>query len=70
MNELIMGLNLYMSFFETLKEVCENKRCAECFFRIDHVCILDCEPEDYNLDIIREAVQKTLEKEIAENGNR
>lgn len=68
MNELELGLKLYMSLFEAMKKECENKSCTKCFFREDHVCILDCEPEDYNLDLIREAVVKTIEKEIAENG--
>lgn len=68
MNDLELALKLIVSLFETLKKECENKSCTKCFFRVDHVCILDCEPEDYNIDIIREATKKTLEKEIAENG--
>lgn len=68
MNELELGLKLYMSLFEAMKKECENKSCTKCFFRVDHVCILDCEPEDYNLDLIRDAVVKTIEKEIIENG--
>lgn len=68
MNELELGLKLYMSLFKALKKECESKSCTKCFFRVDHVCILDCEPEDYNLDIIREATKKTIEEEIAKNG--
>lgn len=56
-------------FFKMLHDECEKNLCTQCFFRVDHVCILDCEPEDYNLDIIKEAIEKTIEKEAeGENG--
>ena len=69
MNELELGLKLYMSLFKALKKECEGKeKCTECFFCNDHECILDREPEDYDLLLIEEATKKTVEKEIAENG--
>lgn len=68
MNELELGLKLYMSLFKALKKECESKeKCSECFFCKNHECILDCEPEDYDLLLIEEATRKTIEKEI-ENG--
>lgn len=69
-----MNINIAAEVIEellkSLKGMCEaHNRCTECPFLDDHVCLLDCEPEDYNIELLRTAVQKQLKIEIEKEGD-
>ena len=63
----MMGLEVAIMILRAIKGVCSNRSsCVGCCFLNDHDCLLECEPEDYQIDKIKGAMIMQLRREAAE----
>lgn len=67
--DTIRGAEIFTFLLSSLKDMCEKyEGCVDCPFRTaDKECLLDCEPEDYNIELITQAIYKQIRKEQVED---
>lgn len=67
-NNTMLGMEMAIMILRAIKAVCRDRSsCAGCSFQDDdHDCLFECEPEDYQLDKIRDAMIMQLRREAAE----
>lgn len=66
-NDTMLGMEMAIMILRAIKGVCRDRSsCVGCSFQDDHDCLFECEPEDYQIDKIRDAMVMQLRREAAE----
>lgn len=66
-NNTLLGMEMAIMILNAIKGVCKNRSsCAGCSFLDDHDCLFECEPEDYQIEKIKNAMIIQLRREAAE----
>ena len=66
-NDTLLGMEMAIMILRAIKGVCSSRRsCAGCSFSDDHECLFECEPEDYQIEKIKNAMIIQLRREAAE----
>lgn len=67
MDNTMLGMEMAIMILRAIKGVCRDRSsCVGCCFLNDHDCLFECEPEDYQIDKIRDAMVMQLRREAAE----
>ena len=65
--DTLLGMEAALMILNAIKGVCSSRSsCVDCCFQDDHDCLFECEPEDYQIDKIRDAMVMQLRREAAE----
>ncbi len=65
--DTLLGMEAALMILNAIKGVCSSRSsCAGCSFLDKHDCLFECEPEDYQIDKIRDAMVMQLRREAAE----
>lgn len=66
-NNTLLGMEMAIMILKAIKGVCKDRSsCVGCSFLDDHDCLFDCEPEDYQIEKIKDAMLMQLRREAAE----
>lgn len=66
-NDTLLGMEVAIMILRAIKGTCSSRSsCAGCSFSDDHECLFECEPEDYQIEKIKNAMIIQLRREAAE----
>lgn len=66
-NDTLLGMEVVLMILKAIKGVCKDRSsCVGCSFLDDHECLFECEPEEYQIEKIKDAMLMQLRREAAE----